>query len=251
MAISLVMPVYNEEGVIEKVVRDCYAEIIAKIEGSEFIIVNDASTDSTPEILERLAKEFPQIKLLRLDKNNGHGNALRAGFAKVRNPVILHMDSDAQFQAGQFWKLYQRLADSDIVLGLRASRHDPLHRKAISFIVRLINMALFGFLVKDINSPFKCIKTGILQDILNDIPPNAFAISILMVIMAKHKGYRVAEVPIIHFPRTTGRSKLASARYLFKKCLFCLLDILRVKWNLLTKNRNSTVGRNENYINNP
>ncbi|HTY44766.1 MAG TPA: glycosyltransferase family 2 protein [Patescibacteria group bacterium] len=229
MAISLVMPVYNEESIIERVVRDCCAEIVAKIDGSEFIIVNDASTDSTRTILEGLAKEFPCLKLLHLKTNSGHGNALRAGLACAKNPVIVHMDSDGHFKAQEFWKLYPRLENSDIVLGLRAPRHDPLHRKAISLAVRLIDMALFGFSIKDINTPFKCIKRQVFQDVIGDVPPNAFAISILIVILAKLKGYRVAEVPVTHFPRRTGHSKLANWFYLCKGCFCCLGDILRVR----------------------
>jgi glycosyltransferase involved in cell wall biosynthesis len=250
MAISLVMPVYNEEDAIERVVRDCYAEIIAKIDGSEFIIVNDASTDSTPVILEKLAQEFPHIKLISLDKNGGHGNALRAGFTHARNPIVVHMDSDGHFKAEEFWKLYPRLKDNDIVLGLRAPRHDPLLRRAIAWMIRFINMAVFGFLVKDINSGFKCIKNTVLQDVMDEVPPNVFAISILLVILAKHKGYRVAEVPITHFPRSTGRSTLANRYYLFKKCFCCLGDIVRVKRHVLHKNRHSIQNHYEDRIHN-
>jgi dolichol-phosphate mannosyltransferase len=229
MGISLVMPVYNEEAVIEDVVRDCHAQVIAKIEGSEFLIINDASTDSTFDILERLSRELPLIRLINLEQNRGHGNALRVGFRQAKNPVILQMDSDGQVKAQDFWKLYPRLKDSDIVLGWRACRRDPLYRKTISLGLRLLNKILFGISVNDINSPLKCIKAKPLQEALNDLPPDAFVISVLIVIWAKHKGYRIAEVPIHHFPRMAGRSCFSGHRYLFKGCVRCLADLLRVR----------------------
>lgn len=80
MAVSVTIPVFNEEAVIEKVVNDCYSEIIAKIHDSELIIVNDGSTDATFMILERLRQKFGQLKVIHLEKNSGHGKALRAAF---------------------------------------------------------------------------------------------------------------------------------------------------------------------------
>ena len=234
MSVSVVMPTYNEQKVIEKVVRDYYAEVISKIEGSEFIIVNDCSTDSTPEILKRLARELPQLKIINLEQNTGHGQALRTGFNRVRNPLIFHVDSDNQFRAEDFWKLYPAAEKNDIVLGQRISRRDSMHRKIISLIVKLINIVVFGIWINDINSPFKLLKTEVLKNIIRDISPDSFPLSILLLIIAKYKGYRIAEIPVTHYARKTGKGAL-TGMYLFKRCLFCLVDIFRLKKYLLFK----------------
>lgn len=236
MSVSIVMPVYNEEEVIEKVIRQCHSEIIAKLDGSECIVVNDASTDSTPKILERLAKEFPQLKVINLKKNSGHGKALRAGFNQVSNPVIFHMDSDNQFKIGDFWKLFPLIKNNDIVLGYRSPRRDPLHRKIIALMARMIIAVFFGISVKDINSPFKILKTSVVQEILGVISWDPFAISILIMTIAQNKGYRIVEVPVIHFARITGKSKLTSMQYLFKGCYFSLCDIFTLKSRFLRDN---------------
>lgn len=234
MSVSIVMPVYNEEEVIEKVVREYYAEIVGKIDGSEFIVVNDGSTDYTPHILEGLAKEFPRLRIINLQENSGHGKALRVGFSQVKNPLIFHVDSDDQFKVDDFWRLYRAVEKNDIVLGWRIPRHDPLHRKVISLIVRVINVIIFGVLIKDINSPFKFIKTSVFQDVIYDIPPNPFAISILIAIIAKHKRYRIVEIPVTHYKRKTGKSSNRNA-YLLRGCFVCLGDILTLKRQLLCK----------------
>jgi glycosyltransferase involved in cell wall biosynthesis len=232
MSVSIVIPVYNEEGVIEKVIRECYAQIITQIEGSEFIIVNDGSTDSTPQILLRMAQEFPYLKIINLKKNIGHGNALMIGFAQARNNFIFHIDGDDQFKIEDFWKLYRLIENNDIVLGWRMPRFDPLHRKIISLMARIIDVIIFGMEIKDINSPFKFIRTSVLKEVIEDIPVNPFAVSMLIVIAAKYKGYRVAEIPVTHFARITGKSKFLGIFYLCKGCFLSFRDILLLKRRL-------------------
>ena len=235
MSVSIVMPVYNEEEVIEKVVRQYYSELIAKIDGSEFIVVNDGSIDSTLGILERLAKELPQLKITNLEQNIGHGAALRAGFVQAKNPFIFQIDSDDQFKAEDFWKLYRLKENNDIVSGCRIPRHDSWHRKAISLMAMLINAVIFGIVIRDINSPFKLIKTSVVKDTIEYIPEEPFATSMLIVIAAKYKGYRIAEIPVTHFARITGKSKLINTSYLCKGCLLSLYDILLLRKRLLCK----------------
>jgi len=235
MSVSIVMPVYNEEEIIEKVVRQHYTEIIVKIDGSEFIVVDDGSTDSTPKILARLVQELPRLKIIRLEKNSGHGTALRLGFIQARNPFIFQIDSDGQFGAEDFWKLYRLKEDSDIISGCRTPRHDPWHRQMISLMAMLIDAVIFGIVIKDINSPFKLIKAGVLKDTINDVPAKPFATSMLIVISAKHKGYRFTEIPVAHFSRITGKSNLINISYLCKGCLLSFRDIMLLKKRLLCK----------------
>lgn len=232
MSVSIVMPVYNEEEVIEKVIRQYYAEIIAKIDGAMFIVINDGSTDSTAEILARLAKEFLKLKIITLQKNRGHGAALQAGLTQAETPLIFQVDSDNQFRAEDFWKLYQLKENSDIVFGRRAPRRDPWHRKVISLIAVMVNMAIFGVMLRDVNSPFKLIKAHVVKGVLKDIPAQPFAISMLITIAAKCKGYRVTEIPVAHFARATGRGKFASLPYLCKGCFWSLCDLLLLRRRL-------------------
>jgi len=196
--VSLVMPVYNEEEIIERTVRDYYSEVLAPIPGSEMVIVDDCSTDKSPEIIKGLAEELQGIRILRPPKNGGHGKALRLALEDARCELIFHTDSDYQNDPKDFWKLYKEIETNDLVIGYRAIRHDPLPRLIITRLLILVNFVLFGFHFRDANSPFKLIRRSCLEDCLKDINNDVFAPSILLSITAKRKGYRLKEIPVTH-----------------------------------------------------
>ncbi len=225
------MPVYNEEEVLERTVREHYSEIIEAIPGSEFIIVDDCSTDNSPLILERLEKELPGIKVLRPEQNGGHGKALRLAFENASKELIFHTDSDYQNNPKDFWKLYDQLDNADLIIGYRSSRHDPFHRLVITRIVRLVNLVSFGCYLKDANSPFKLIRRDCLTKCLESISPEAFAPSILLALTAKWKGYRVMEIPVEHFERKTGKVSIANWR-IVRACLISFSDTIKLRRTL-------------------
>ncbi len=225
------MPVYNEEEILEKTVREHYSEIIEAIPGSEFIIVDDCSTDDSPVILKRLEKELPGIKVLRPEQNGGHGKALRLAFENASRDLIFHTDSDYQNNPKDFWKLYAEIDNYDLIIGYRSSRHDPIHRLMITRIVRLVSLVSFGSYIKDANSPFKLIKKECLTDCLASIDPEAFAPSILLALTAKWKGYRLLELPVEHFERKTGKVSIANWK-IIKACLISFSDTIKLRGTL-------------------
>ena len=234
--VSIVMPVYNEEEILERTVREHYSEIIETLPGSEFIIVDDCSKDSSPEILKRLVKELTGIKVLRPKENGGHGKALRLAFENASCKLIFHTDSDYQNNPKDFWKLYEEIENADMVIGCRASRHDPLHRLVITRLVRLVNVLTFGVYLKDANSPFKLIKSECLTECLKSIDPQAFAPSILLSLTAKWKGYKLKEIAVEHFERKTGKVSIANWR-IVKACLISLSDTIKLRKKLGNKKR--------------
>lgn len=233
--VSIVMPVYNEEEILERTVREHYAEIIEALPGSEFIIVDDCSTDKSALILERLEKELSAIKVLRPKRNSGHGKALRLAFENARCELIFHTDSDYQNNPKDFWKLYSESEDNDLIIGCRTVRHDPLHRLIITRIVRVANLVSFGNYLKDANSPFKLVKRECLRDCLESISPDAFAPSILLALSAKWKGYRVKELPVEHYPRKTGKVSIANLK-IIKACLISYSDTIKLRKTLGSSN---------------
>jgi len=232
IAVSVTIPVFNEEAIIERVVNDCYSQIVEKIPGSELIVVNDGSTDATAKILERLNQEFKQLKVINLERNSGHGKALRVAFDRACKPFVFHIDGDNQFSVRDFWQLYKHTEASDIVAGYRTMRHDPFYRKVLSLFLRWLSVILFGVFLKDANAPFKLIRTEVLQDIMRDIPHDLSATPIILLIIAKLRKYQVVEIPIEHFERKTGKSTMVGL-YLFNLCLVYLNDLLKLKYRLI------------------
>ena len=231
-AVSVTIPVFNEEAIIEKVIDDCYSEIIEKIPGSELIIVNDGSTDSTSNILERLKQESGQLKVIHLEKNSGHAKALRVAFEQACKPLVFHIDGDNQFSIKDFWKLYRCMEEYDIAVGYRARRYDPFYRKVLSLLLRWLSVILFGVSFRDVNVPFNLIKAETLRDIMRDTPGDLSATHIILLILAKLKKYRIAEIPVEHFERKTGRSTMTGL-YLFNLCLVYFSDLLKLKYLIM------------------
>lgn len=218
MSVSIVMPCYNEEGIIKKVVKDYFNEVISKIEGAELVIIDDCSTDNTAGILKDLQKEYPDLKVIKTSVNSGHGLALRQGYEYAQGEWIFHVDSDNQFSPHDFWRLYHCKDNYDFILGFREQRNDPFVRLVLSRIIRVVNFIFFGVWIKDANCPFRLIRKTNLQEFLSVIDKNALAPNIMISLLARKK-IRMVEVPVAHYQRKTGVNWLSYGkliRFAFK-----------------------------------
>ena len=232
MSLSVVVPVYNEEDIIELVVVSIHKNIISKIKDSELIIVNDRSTDNTLSILEKLSKKLDKIRIITPAKNGGHGKAIRLGFLNSKKDWVFHIDSDNQFNPADYWKLDKYKDDYDYIYGYRKKRHDPFHRKALTSMVRLTNLIFFGTFMKDSNSAFKLIKNKALQRILRIVPEDAFAPTIMITLLAKKLNYRIKRIGITHYPRKTGKVSIQGIKFA-KVCLRGAKDMLKFRLRTL------------------
>src|SRR3712207_191032 len=104
--LSIVMPVYNEASVIESVVTDLRRDVCDHLSSVEMVVVNDASTDETAAILDRLARTDERIRVLHAVRNGGHGPAVRHALEQSRGEWMFQIDSDAQQVPAEFWKLW-------------------------------------------------------------------------------------------------------------------------------------------------
>lgn len=225
-SLSIVMPVYNEERVIEKVVRDFCDTVLNRFEKPQFVLVNDCSDDATSSILEKLKKEYPYIKLVHHSQNQGHGPSVLDGFSHAKGNYIFQVDSDNQFAAEDFWLLWNRMQTKniDLVIGARKSRKDPGHRLFISKALRIIVRIFFNAHIQDINSPFRLYKRSAVEKILPNIAKTASIPSVLMALSAKKIGLRVEEIPVQHLPRNTGRVSIQGKK-LVKICWRALKEL--------------------------
>lgn len=235
MSVSIVMPCYNEEGLLEDTIRSYYGEIIDKIEDSEFIVIDDGSTDSTPDILRRLSSRYPRLKVIRHPLNRGHGQALISGYRNAAKSFVFSIDSDNCFKAAEFWRLYNIRDKAGLISGYRFKRKDPWARTAIAKLLRCINYALFGLNFKDANCPFKLIRRSELEDIMGSIPSDAAIPSVMLNILFAHrKGKPIIEVPVEHNPPLARKSYLTNLR-LCGVCLLGFRDLLILRFNLKSR----------------
>ncbi|WP_420795904.1 glycosyltransferase family 2 protein [Candidatus Symbiobacter mobilis] len=142
-SISCVVPVYNEAGVVARVVADILAALVALSDRVELIAVDDGSRDGTYAELLALCAQHPQLVCLRLSRNFGKERALTAGIDAARGEVVVLMDGDGQHPTALLPVMFQQWRDgADVVYAVRQHRNDqsPLHARLTAWFYRLINL---------------------------------------------------------------------------------------------------------------
>ncbi len=213
-SLTIVMPVYNEEEIIEKTINDCSRYILDKFDTGEIVVVDDCSTDKTAAILKKLSVSNKQLRVISNDENSGHGVSLIKAIAEASSKHVLFMDSDYQHNPQEFWKLYARYDGENIVIGKREHRAEGGYRSWMSGAGNFVVCKLFSLHVKDINIPFKLFPRCILDALVSQLPEKALVPSALLVIAANKKDIPVIQVTVSHLRRNTGRGSLQGWKYI-------------------------------------
>jgi len=233
--LTFFFPAYNEEENVAETVRRALDEVGPLVDGSiEVLIVDDGSTDRTPEMSDALAAADPHVRVVH-QANRGYGGALRAGFENARGELIGFSDGDLQFDLREMSRLLERLTDSakpvDAVIGYRIKRRDPPHRIFIAKTYNAIVSVLFGLRVRDIDCAMKLFR----REVFDGLPLTTDSpfLSAELLIKLKARGERMAQVGVNHYPRAAGTNTGAS----FRKILRTFRDIGLLRWTLWTRRR--------------
>lgn len=228
--LSVVLPAFNEEPNIERVVRDCAAYLDSTGLDYELIVTNDGSRDRTGAILDGLTAEFPRLRPQHHPQNRGYGAALTTGFHAAAKRFVFYMDGDGQFDIRELALLLPLATDDNsIVTGYRIKRNDPL--------IRRLNARLFGgwlvrvllnVHVRDLNCAFKLIPKKILDGITLESP--GALINAEMYGRAVRKGFGIKEVGVHHYPRTAGVQTGAHLRVIVR----AFYDLFRLRQKILS-----------------
>jgi glycosyltransferase involved in cell wall biosynthesis len=226
-------PAYNEEENVAETTRRALDEIGPLVGGSiEVLVVDDGSTDRTPQIADELAAADPRVRVHH-QANRGYGGALRAGFANARGDLIGFSDGDLQFDLGEMSRLLERLGDEarpvDVVIGYRQKRRDPPHRIFIAKTYNAIASIVFGLRVRDIDCAMKLFR----REVFDGLPlaTDSPFLSAELLIKLRARGERIAQVGVTHYPRAAGTNTGAS----FRKILRTFRDIAKLRWALWTR----------------
>lgn len=210
--LAVVMPVYNEAGVIREVVAGVTAKVLDAVPSARLVLVDDRGTDGTSSILAELADADERVTLLTNPANLGHGPSLRNGLDHTDSDWVLLLDSDGQVDVADFATMWDRRHDADLVIGVRVARDDPRHRLVSSMAANLLVSALLRRRVRDSNVGFKLVRRSLYEHLRPTIPPGAFAPSILLVMGTLRAGARLVEIPVAHRARPAGPSTLKAGR---------------------------------------
>jgi glycosyltransferase involved in cell wall biosynthesis len=205
--LSVVMPVYNEAASVLKVLD----LVLAQRPVQEVIVVDDASTDKTWEILQTAAPD-PRVQLLRHEQNQGKGAALRTGFHRATAPFVVVQDADLEYDPTEYFILLGPLLAgvADVVFGSRfsgAAAHRVLyfwHALGNKVLTTLSNMAT-NLNLTDMETCYKTFRREVLQQIT--LEENRFGFEPEITAKVSKLNVRVYEVPISYYGRTYAEGK--------------------------------------------
>jgi glycosyltransferase involved in cell wall biosynthesis len=213
--LSVFLPAYNEEENVPVVVEKILNVLPGVADEYEVIIVNDGSQDRTGEVSEELSLAHPCVRVINHEVNRGYGGALRSGFRAARYPWVAFIDSDDQFDFADIEQFLPFTQSADLILGYRLQRADSAIRRLYTFGWALIPRLVLGLDVKDYSCGFKLIKKSVIEAI-EPLQGEEKVYQIELLVKAKRKGFRFAEVGVHHYPRVFGKQTGASLKVVLR-----------------------------------
>jgi glycosyltransferase involved in cell wall biosynthesis len=220
--LTIFYPMWNEQEYAERAVafgqRACEQLVAAGDIGDyELIIVDDASTDRTPEIADALAAADPRIKVIHHPQNRKLGGSMKTGFAAATGDVVLYTDADLPFDMAELLRAVRlmREYDVDLVSAYRFDRTGEGSLRALyTFAYNALVKALFGVRIRDINFAFKLCRRRIFDHI--ELRSEGSFVDAELVIRAQRLGFEILQFGVDYFPRTRGESTLSQPSVIIK-----------------------------------
>jgi glycosyltransferase involved in cell wall biosynthesis len=235
--LSVFFPAYNDSGTIASMVIRAVQAASELTPDYEVIVVNDGSADATPQIVDELARTYPQVRVVHHPKNRGYGGALQTGFRSATKEFIFYTDGDAQYDPAELVDLWAKMTpDADLVNGYKISRSDPVHRIVIGRLYHHIVSLLFGLTVRDVDCDFRLMRHTIFEKI--DLEKTSGVICLEMMKKIEDAGFRIVEVPVHHYHRAFGKSQFFN----FRRIARTGVDVLRLWYELVVRRRHQRPG---------
>jgi glycosyltransferase involved in cell wall biosynthesis len=195
----------------------------------EVIIVDDGSSDASGAVIDSLAAAYPEVRVVRHDRNRGYGAALRSGIKTSGKQWVFYTDSDGQYDVADLRRLHALSGTADVVNGYKESRSDPWYRvflgKAYNFCVR----RLFLVPIRDVDCDFRLMRGDLARSL--DLRSEGGSICVELVKGLQARGARFAETPVRHLPRREGRSQF----FRLKNLLAMVTGLASLWWKLARK----------------
>ena len=208
MPLSIVIPVFNEEGSLAELYRELSVVAEANKYELDIVFVDDGSTDLSWEVMSGLAKEDSRVQCLRFRRNFGKAAALRAGANAAIGELIITMDADLQDDPDEIPSLIEKLNEGyDLVSGWKKVRNDPVGKTLPSKVFNWLVGWMTGVKLHDHNCGFKIYRREVFDEVKLYGEMHRF-----VPVLAAARGFKVTESPVNHRSRTHGVSKYGWSR---------------------------------------
>lgn len=209
-SLSIVLPAYNERENLSAAVHEAVRVGKQMASEVEVIVVDDASTDGTGALADRLAGEIPELRVLHHVVNRGLGGALRTGFAAASGEWVLYTDSDLPIRMDDALEALPLTEQADAVIGWRRSRSESWRRELNSRIYNWMVRTCFRLHVRDVNFAFKLFRRSYVSRM--DLRAEGSFIDAELLLELRRTGARFAELGLDYYPRVAGVSTLGGLK---------------------------------------
>lgn len=221
------MPAFNEAENLPTVIEECRRVLSKFTSKYEIIIIDDFSTDSTPQILTSLKMNYPCLQIISNKKNLGcHPSAL-VGLKAASCEISILLPADGQIPAHNISKFLSKIDNYDLVCSYRHKRADSFFRYLASRLYNIVLRLCFGISLHDTHSAI-AIKKEVVQTIVNEVKSSCAFAGCEFILRALNHGFKVTEIEIDHKPRTAGKATGANLR----DAIWTPLNLLRLLWEL-------------------
>ena len=231
--ISVVVPAYDEEHRIERMLDETVQYFRARHRSVEILVVDDGSRDHTSSVVARFASTAREVRLIRLAQNHGKGYAVRTGMVNARGARVLFADADGATPIAELERLEEALAaGADVAVGSRAIHSGDgvkverrWYRHAMGRIFHGMVALLSVRGVRDTQCGFKLFRGAVAHDLFSRMRMTGFSFDVEVLLMAQRRGYGIAEVPVnwVHQPGSKVR--------IVKDSLLMSRDLLAIRAN--------------------
>lgn len=244
MLLTIAIPAYDELANLGRAVDEARAAAAGVAPGDvEILLVDDGSRDGTGALADDLAAKFSELRVVHHPANRGFSGAMTTCFREARGDWIFLAPADGQTPMAEVIGFFEQIDDSDVVVGVRATRRTELKRRLLSRGFHLLARRLFSLPEREFSSAF-LFRGSLLRSMRFRSTPRSAALLPEILFRARRRGARISVREIEHRSRWSGRAKGGQ----LSVALVTLAELLRVallarideRWRVLTSARKSS-----------
>lgn len=221
--VSVVVPVFNEEGSLPSLLHELSSTL--PVDGSwEAVLVDDGSSDASPDILDAIGAADPRFRVVHLSCNSGQSAAFFIGFRVARGGILATLDADGQNDPADLSRLVAAICDgADVACGWRRRRRDSVSRRLGSLLAGAVRRAVIHDGVIDTGCSAKAFRRSFIDPL-----PYWDGMHRFLPALCAARGARLVQLPVNHRPRMAGKSKYSN----FGRLLRTIPDLFGVRWRI-------------------